>query len=109
VIDYEVVKNWWFDDIRYSYCERDCILYPLAVGFGGDPLSPGELRYTYEKNLRAVPSMAGIMSAPGVWWGDSRSGADATKLGSQLSFPGFLSRVRALANMPPARPRHAPA
>ena len=80
MIDYGVVKNWSFNDIRYSYSERDCMLYALAVGFGGDPLAPGELRYVYEKNLRTVPSMASIMGAPGVWWADSRTGADATKL-----------------------------
>jgi len=48
----------------------------LAVGFGGDPLNAGELRYTYEQNLQAVPAMAAIVGAPGIWCADPRIGAD---------------------------------
>jgi acyl dehydratase len=76
MIDYEAVKKWTFDEVRYQYTERDTILYALAVGFGADPLSAGELRYTFEKNLRSVPTMAAIVGAPGTWWADPRIGAD---------------------------------
>jgi acyl dehydratase len=76
VIDYEAVKKWTFDDVRYQYTERDTMLYALAVGFGTDPLNAGELRYTFEENLQSVPTMAAIVGAPGAWWANPRIGAD---------------------------------
>jgi hypothetical protein len=65
MIDYQVVKQWSFDEVRHSYGERECMLYALAVGLGADPKSPGELRYTYEKDLRAVPTMHGLCAYGG--------------------------------------------
>ena len=80
MIDYQVVKNWRFEEARYYYTERDTILYALAVGFGGDPLYDRELQYVYEAGLRAVPTMAAIVGAPGAWWRDPRTGANASGL-----------------------------
>ena len=80
MIDYQVVKNWVFDDVRCVYTARDSMLYALAIGLGAEPTDPYQLRYAYEKNLQAVPTMATIMGAPGAWWRDSRTGADAVKL-----------------------------
>jgi acyl dehydratase len=36
----------------------DVILYHLGIGAGVPPTSPGELEYTYEKNLKVLPSFA---------------------------------------------------
>ena len=36
----------------------DVILYHLGVGAGVPPTNPGELEYTYEKNLKVLPSFA---------------------------------------------------
>ena len=96
MIDYQVVKQWSFDEVRHSYGETECMLYALAVGLGADPESPGELRYTYEKDLRLVPTMATVIGAPGAWWRDPRTGADGTKLvhGEQ--------RLRLFKPLPPA-------
>jgi acyl dehydratase len=80
MIDYRVVKAWVFDDVRCSYTARDSILYALSVGLGTDPTDPEQLRYVYEKELCAVPTMATVMGAPGAWWRDPRTGADALKL-----------------------------
>jgi acyl dehydratase len=48
-----------------SLGERECswevddvILYHLGVGAGAQPTDPGELEYTYEKNLKVLPSFA---------------------------------------------------
>ena len=51
------------------------ILYHLAVGAGVPPTDPKELEYTYEKNLKVLPSfavipvfgaMGGVTSIPGL-------------------------------------------
>ena len=51
-----------------------------AWGFGQDPMDRGALRFVYEKDLQAVPTMATAMGSPGIWWRDPRTGADPVKL-----------------------------
>jgi len=43
-----------------SWDADDVILYNLGIGAGNPPTDPGELEYSYEKNLKAVPSFAVI-------------------------------------------------
>jgi acyl dehydratase len=80
VLDYHVCKNWTFPDIVHRYTERDTMLYALGLGFGADPMDRGALRFVYEKNLQAVPTMATVMGSPGIWWRDPKTGADFVKL-----------------------------
>jgi acyl dehydratase len=80
MLNYEVCKNWTFPDIVHRYTERDTMLYALGLGFGQDPMDRGALRFVYEKDLQAVPTMATAMGSPGIWWRDPRTGADAVKL-----------------------------
>ena len=42
----------------FSWESSDVLLYHLGIGAGADPLSPRELRYAYEKNLRVLPTFA---------------------------------------------------
>jgi acyl dehydratase len=60
---------------RYTYGKDDVILYHLGVGAGNPPTDPNELEYTYEKNLKVLPSfgvipvfgaMGGLASVPGL-------------------------------------------
>jgi acyl dehydratase len=80
MIDYDTIKSWSFDEVRYEYGDRETMLYALAIGMGEDPLHRGELRFTYEGELQSVPTMATLVGAPGAWWGDPRTGADVTGL-----------------------------
>ena len=80
MLNYEVCKNWVFPDIVHTYTERDTMLYALGLGLGQDPMDGGALRFVYEKNLQAVPTMATVMGSPGIWWRDPRTGADPVKL-----------------------------
>jgi acyl dehydratase len=51
---------------RFTWSERDSMLSALGVGAGQDPLEEAELRFVYEKGLRALPSLATAVSfAPG--------------------------------------------
>lgn len=43
-----------------SWDPDDVILYHLGIGAGNPPTDPGELEYTYEKNLKVIPSFAVI-------------------------------------------------
>jgi acyl dehydratase len=65
-------------DKRFSYGERDCMLYAIGVGMGQDPMNRAELQFVYEKNLKAMPSMATVIA-----WDDSiifDTGVDAPKV-----------------------------
>ena len=62
-------------DGETSYDRDQVILYHLGVGAGVPPTDPGELEYTYEKNLKVLPSfavipafgsMGGIGNVPGL-------------------------------------------
>lgn len=81
MIDYEKAKAWRSGPVRHGYTERDTILYALGVGFGADPLSADELRFVYEKELQAVPTMAAVLASPGFWMRDRKElGIDFLKL-----------------------------
>jgi acyl dehydratase len=80
MLDYHAVKNWIFGDISHPYTERDTMLYALGIGIGAQPLDAGELRFVFEQNLQAVPTMASVLGSPGFWWRDARTGADWVKL-----------------------------
>jgi acyl dehydratase len=80
MLNYEICKNWTFPDIVHTYTERDTMLYALGLGLGQDPMDRGQLRFVYEKELQAIPTMACVMGSPGIWWRDPRTGADPVKL-----------------------------
>jgi acyl dehydratase len=43
---------------RFDWTASDVLLYHLALGAGGDPVDPRELRYAYEAELRVLPTFA---------------------------------------------------
>ena len=60
---------------KYTYTKDQVILYHLGVGAGDPPTDPNELEYSYEKNLKVLPSfgviptfgaMGGLGSVPGL-------------------------------------------
>lgn len=67
MIDYDKAKAWRSGEVRQSYGARDTILYALGLGLGSDPLDPQQLRYVYEKELVALPTMAAVLASPGAW------------------------------------------
>ncbi len=80
MLNYQAVKNWDFGEIVQKYSWRDTIIYALGIGMGGDPLDEGQLRFVFERNLQAVPTMAAVLGSPGFWWKDSATGANWVKL-----------------------------
>jgi acyl dehydratase len=56
-----------FADIHTSYSKRDTMLYALGVGAAVDPLDLNDLRFVYEKELQALPSICCVLAHPGGW------------------------------------------
>ena len=76
MLDCDAVINWRFDDVVQTYTARDTILYALGLGYGRDPVDPGELRYVYEEGLIAAPTLPVVLGNPGPWMRDPRTGID---------------------------------
>lgn len=59
-IDLDKALGAVFAPTRYSWTDRDIILYHLGIGAGVPPTDPTELRYTYEGDLQVLPSFGTI-------------------------------------------------
>lgn len=58
-------------DVTQRYTARDTMLYALGIGLGADPDDEQQLRFVYEKGLKAVPTQAMVLALPGGWVRDS--------------------------------------
>lgn len=67
-------------EVRQTLQPRDCILYALSLGLGGEPTDPDQLRYLYEKDLEALPMMANVLACPGFWPAAPETGIDWRRL-----------------------------
>jgi acyl dehydratase len=79
-LDYETVVNWPFDEVIQTYTQKDCILYSLGIGIGFDPLDENELKFVYEKNLQAFPTMSLVLGHPGPWMTNPKTGINMLKV-----------------------------
>ncbi|MBC6440184.1 MAG: MaoC family dehydratase N-terminal domain-containing protein [Rhodospirillales bacterium] len=75
-IDYDALKAWDFGEHHVDWMWQDSALYALGCGLGHDPLDPDQLRFTCEKNMLALPTMAVVMSPSGFWLHDPATGVD---------------------------------
>ena len=72
-IEYPAILALREEGKRFTYTDRDTMLYALGVGMGDDPLNEDELRFVYEKELLAVPTLATVVA-----WG---AGVSTDRLG----------------------------
>ncbi len=75
-IDYDKLMTREFPQVEQAYTHQDTILYALGVGLGADPVDPGQLRFVYEPDLAALPSMAAVLAGPGFWVREPETGVD---------------------------------
>jgi acyl dehydratase len=54
-------------DVEHTYTAKDTMLYALGLGLGHDPMNEDELTFVYEKNLRALPTMACVLGQSRAW------------------------------------------
>ena len=80
MLDYDRVLNFRFEPIELTYTTRDTMLYALGLGLSKDPLNRDELRFTFEKNLQALPTMPVVLCRPGFWYQQPELGIDYVKL-----------------------------
>src|SRR3954470_448889 len=73
-INYDTLINWKIPEVEQQLTKRDTILYALGVGLGGDPCDVNQLKFVYEPNLEALPSMAIILGYPGPWHAQGETG-----------------------------------
>ncbi len=79
-IDYEKLINWKIADVEQRITKRDTMLYALGVGLGADPCDERQLRFVYEQNLVAMPTMALMLGYPGPWHADPGTGITRSKV-----------------------------
>jgi len=60
-LNYEKIMAYRPPDIAVKYGARECILYSLGIGLGMDPLDVNQLKFVYERGLRAFPTMATVL------------------------------------------------
>jgi acyl dehydratase len=60
-LNYERLMAYRPADQTVSYGPRDCIIYALGIGLGMDPMDQGQLKFVYEKNLAAFPTLAAVL------------------------------------------------
>jgi acyl dehydratase len=75
-IDYNKLLQRKFPVVEQRYTQRDTLLYALGVGVGMDPLDRDALRFVYERELRALPTMAAVLAGPGFWVREADTGVD---------------------------------
>jgi acyl dehydratase len=79
-LDPQKLLNWTFAETEHSYTEKDTILYALGLGCGADPEAPDDLRFVFERDLLALPTMAVVLAYPGNWLESDESTADYSKV-----------------------------
>ncbi len=81
MLDYRKARDWQSGDVRHAYTAKDTMLYALGLGLGADPLDEKQLRFVYEKDLMALPTMAAVLASPGFWMREQKQiGIDFMKL-----------------------------
>ncbi len=74
--DYDRLMDWRFDNVTQEFDAWDTIRYALSIGIGRDPTDARQLRFTYEDDLQAFPTMALTLASPGFWPRDTETGID---------------------------------
>ena len=61
-ISYPDILDLKSEALRFSWADKDAMLYALGLGMGADPLDERELPFVYENGLKAVPTLATVIA-----------------------------------------------
>ncbi len=95
VLDVARLRAYAVPGCRDSYDARDTILYALGTG-AGLSADLDELDWVFERNLKALPTMALVLGTPGFWPMDPATGID---------WPMLLHGEQRLRLFAPLRPQ----
>ena len=79
-IDYKRLRNWPLADVEHTYDWKDSALYALGVGYGHDPMDERQLRFVYEEDMVAAPTMPVVLATHGFWVKEQNTGIDWVKV-----------------------------
>ncbi len=79
-INHDNLINWKIPAVEQQLTKRDTILYALGVGLGADPCEENQLKFVYEENLKALPTMATVLGFPGPWHAHPDTGITRSKV-----------------------------
>lgn len=80
-LNYEQLMSMKFEPARQTYTRRDTMLYALGLGVGSrEPFNSGELKYVYERELVALPTLAVVLAAGAMRLSDPRFGVNYAML-----------------------------
>ncbi|MEE8436141.1 MAG: MaoC/PaaZ C-terminal domain-containing protein [bacterium] len=79
-INYDKLMNLEFPEVEQAYTPKDTMLYGLGLGLGMDPLDEAQLRFVYEKELLALPTMAAVLGHPGFWAREPGTGLEWVRI-----------------------------
>lgn len=68
-IVYDDIMQLSSKDEKFSYSNRETMLYAVGVGMGRDPMNAKEIPFVYERNLKTIPTMASVIA-----WGAGNIG-----------------------------------
>ena len=67
-------------DIERTYTARDPIFYALSLGLSQDPMNAEQLAFTYEENVKVLPTFPVVVAQPGFWARELDTGIDWVKV-----------------------------
>lgn len=80
-LNYAKLMQTKFEPATAEYSRKDTILYALGLGVGStDPTDPGELKYIYERQLVALPTLAVTLAASSMRLADPQFGVNYAML-----------------------------
>ncbi|GAA4336139.1 MaoC/PaaZ C-terminal domain-containing protein [Pigmentiphaga soli] len=78
-LDYDKLIDFKVEGLVHRYGPKDTMLYALGVGLGEDPLDERQLAFVYEKELKALPTMAAVLAYPHAWLEGAKAGIDRVR------------------------------
>jgi len=61
-IEYPKILELKRSGMEFSWTDRETMLYALGIGMGADPMDTNELPFVYERELKAVPTLASVVA-----------------------------------------------
>jgi acyl dehydratase len=79
-VDPRHILSYPVPEVVHDLSRRDTMFYALSIGLGADPLDSEQLRFVYEEDLAALPTMAVVLAYPGFWLKLPDTGVDWVKV-----------------------------